>query len=308
MTPDSPDLVFLGTSVVSGTATAVVFATGRGHGVRGHRRASGGASGGDGVRARDPPVRDADPSDGALPRALHSGRQPHRRSRSPSVAALLRGPGGWTDPRVPADDHHGHARAGCDPDGPGEGDREAPLRDSEPREHRHPVQRQDRHADSRCVITGTLDRPAGSRVGPAVVCGGPQQPAADRGEEPARRGHSRTSQGRSRAVHEDRRNPVRLRAATRVGRCRATRLISVDYQGRAGGSPARVFDLRGRRDDPTSRRCLACPLPRDIPGSRANRDFGPLPWPSGQSRGRPGSRPPTSASSRSSDSSPSPTL
>jgi P-type Mg2+ transporter len=29
MTPDSPDLVFLGTSVVSGTATAVVFATGR---------------------------------------------------------------------------------------------------------------------------------------------------------------------------------------------------------------------------------------------------------------------------------------
>ncbi len=30
VTPDSPDLVFLGTSVVSGTATAVVFATGRG--------------------------------------------------------------------------------------------------------------------------------------------------------------------------------------------------------------------------------------------------------------------------------------
>ena len=112
---EARNTVFLGTSVVSGTATAVVVATGP-------------ATAFGDIAARlstQPPeteferglaaLRAPDHAHGAVPRALRPAGELRPAPPAARIVPVRRGAGRGPDARVPADDHHGHParRARC---------------------------------------------------------------------------------------------------------------------------------------------------------------------------------------------------
>ena len=146
---DARNVVFLGTSVVSGTGTAVVVATGAGDRVRRHRRPPRDAPARDRVRARHAAVRAADHATVVLPRALRLPGQRAAPARPARVVPLRGGAGRRAHARAAAHDRRrSRSRRGRRAHGPAEGDRQAPRRDRELRQHGRPLQRQDRHADA----------------------------------------------------------------------------------------------------------------------------------------------------------------
>ena len=104
--PDSAGLVFLGTSIVSGTATAIVFASGRDTAFGDIVERLAARPEETEFERGSAPVRDAHPPDRPLPRALHPGGEPEPRAQRAAVAALLGGARGRAHARVSADDHH----------------------------------------------------------------------------------------------------------------------------------------------------------------------------------------------------------
>ena len=118
-------------------------------------------------------------------------------------------------------------------DGQGARHRQAPLGHPEPRQHRHPVQRQDRNAHAgRDAARGVLRcrRPT-ERSAPGARAA--QQPLRDRDPEPARFGDPGARPGRRRReLEQARRDAVRLRAAPPVGRREEPERQPPDHQGR----------------------------------------------------------------------------
>ncbi len=95
-----------------------------------------------------------------------------------------------------------------------------------------------------------LDRhldPLGQAIGAAACPRLRQQPLRDRHQEPARRGDPQARRRRHQRVPEDRRDPVRLRAPPALRRRRARRRAPADHEGRARGRPRLLHGLRGRR-------------------------------------------------------------
>ena len=163
--PDDRDLVFLGTSVVSGTATAVVIATGPAT-----------AFGDMAARlAARPPETEFERGTRRFGLFIMQTVvflvlfvflvNAAAAARPAGVAALRGRAGGRADARVPADDHRRHARPRRGADGAAEGDRQAPGGDPELRQHGRPLQRQDRHAHraARWRSTATSTRAASRR-------------------------------------------------------------------------------------------------------------------------------------------------
>ena len=171
--------------------------------------------------------------------------------RDPLPVAAVRGRArGRAHARVPADDHHRHARAGRDPHGAREGDREAPAGDPEPRQHRRPVQRQDRdahgrHDDARRVARSARREPSERRARWSHA----QQPVRDRHQ--AARSTPRSSSAPvadADGFTQDRRDAVRLRAAPPVGRRRAgaaATCSSPRARPRACSPSARPYEVDG---------------------------------------------------------------
>ena len=262
--PDAPDLVFLGTSVVSGTATALVLRTGVDT-LFGDMAAR--------LAARAPETE----FEHGLRRfsllilrttivlvlfillvAILLRRDP---LESLLFAVAL---GGRPDAGVPADDRVGDAHQGRDPHGARARHRQAPAGDPEPRQHRRPVQRQDRHAHDGRDADSTASSTPGERGRSAVRARARQQPVPDGDQEPARRRDPGAAADRGRHLDEDRRDSLRLRAPPPVGRRRhrgsRRRAASARHQGRARDDPRTGGGRRDRRPGDAARR----PRPREV--------------------------------------------
>ena len=157
-------LVFLGTSVVSGTATVEALATGPQTRFGDIARRLGSR----------PPVSDFEHGLRRFSLLILRTtialvlfilrRVAGSSSRSVRIVAVRRRPGRRSDTGVSSDDHVGDADGGCAADGRRRRDRQASPGDSEFREHGRPVQRQDRNVDDRTGALGKRHRCGGCAV------------------------------------------------------------------------------------------------------------------------------------------------
>ena len=100
--PDAPDLVFLGTSVVSGTGTAVALATGAEDDVRRYRGAAAEPRARDRVRTRPAAIQPADPANDGRAGAVHPARGHRAQARRVRIAAVCGRPGRRPHAGIPA--------------------------------------------------------------------------------------------------------------------------------------------------------------------------------------------------------------
>ena len=235
------NVAFMGSNVVSGTATAVVVTTGP--------QTYFGS-----VASSVTAQQETTSFDRGVTRfiwliiALHGGdgaaRVPGQRAHEGRLAGSVPvrgGRGGRPHARNAADDRDDQSRQGRDRDGGEEGHRQAPERDPEPRRHGRAVHRQDRDADPGQGAAGAPRRRVrrGVRAGAGVRL--PQQLLPDRSQEPAGRGGAGARRGPCpaaplRQVRQGRRGPVRLPAPPHVGGGR-----------REGGPPHPHLQGRGGR-------------------------------------------------------------
>ena len=141
--------VFLGTSVVSGSGTALVTATGRNTVLRRYCHSPRHQAAGNGVRKRHPTVWSLDHEDDHVARALRSAGERSPSSQFSRVSTFRRRPGGRPDTRVPADDNDRNPGAGRGAYGTEESDRQASRGDAKLWQHRCSMQRQDRNTYQR---------------------------------------------------------------------------------------------------------------------------------------------------------------
>ena len=233
-----------GTSVVSGLGEAVVVAHRRPDRVRPGGGAPRRARARDRVRARHAPVRVPHPPGRAGAGPLRLPGQRAVPARPARVLPLRGGAGGRAHARAPAHDRLGHAVARRGAHGAEEGHRQAAGRHRELRQHGHPLQRQDGHADRRRDLRRPpRERPRrGRRRGHPA--GRAQQRLPDRAQEPDGRGHPAPRAPGRRALPAPRRDPLRLPAAPGVGGRRGRGRAPARHQGRARERAAR---LRGAR-------------------------------------------------------------
>jgi Mg2+-importing ATPase len=188
-------MVLLGTSVVSGSATALVLATGP-------RTAFGDIATRLATRAPETEFDRGIKQFGLLITKAVFGlvmfilivRIGSHRGAFESVLFAVALAVGLTPeflPMITSDDHIGHARARRGGDGQAQGDREAPVGDSEPRQHRRSVQRQDGDADpGQHGVCGFVRRVRPGLREATVLCPAQQQ-VRNRDSKSARHGDPR---------------------------------------------------------------------------------------------------------------------
>ncbi len=137
--------------------------------------------------------------------------------------------------------------------------------DPEPGQHRHPVQRQDGHAHGRDDVARRVARSVRARLGADALPRASEQPLRDGDQEPARRRHPRASERRERGIPQDRRDPLRLRAAPPLDRGGEAGRLAARHEGRAGGRARRLLEPRERRCGSRARRADPGALPGHVP-------------------------------------------